>query len=102
MKNRIRELRINAGLTQEQLGEKLGKAKSAISKLENGKVDLTLNLMVQLAKIFECHTRDLIADDLSPHDRAEVAVIEKFRCMAEPERRIIYKIMDIEPERPKK
>jgi len=39
MGNRIRDLRIAAGLTQEQLGEKVGLQKSAIAKYENGKTE---------------------------------------------------------------
>ena len=42
MGNRIRDLRIAAGLTQEQLGEKVGLQKSAIAKYENGKTENSL------------------------------------------------------------
>lgn len=39
MAQRIKELRIAAGLTQEELGEKIGLQKSAIAKYENGRVE---------------------------------------------------------------
>ncbi len=39
MAERIKELRIAAGLTQEELGEKIGLQKSAIAKYENGRVE---------------------------------------------------------------
>lgn len=39
MAERIKELRLAAGLTQEELGEKLGLQKSAIAKYENGRVE---------------------------------------------------------------
>lgn len=39
MGERIKELRIAKGLTQEQLAEKLGLQKSAIAKYENGRVE---------------------------------------------------------------
>ena len=52
MAERIKELRIAAGLTQEELGEKLGLQKSAIAKYENGRVEnikrSTIQAMAQL------------------------------------------------------
>ena len=39
MAERIKELRLSAGLTQEELGERLGLQKSAIAKYENGRVE---------------------------------------------------------------
>ena len=41
MGDRIRQMRIDAGMTQEELAEKLGLQKSAIAKYENGKRSAT-------------------------------------------------------------
>ena len=38
----LKEERIRAGLTQEQLAEKIGTKKTYISRLENGKADVQL------------------------------------------------------------
>lgn len=46
----LRETRRKAGMTQEQLAEKVGTKKSTISRLENGNVDVQLST---LYKIFE-------------------------------------------------
>ena len=46
----LREERIRAGLTQEQLAEKIGTNKTYISRLENGKADVQLTT---LFRIFE-------------------------------------------------
>jgi len=46
----LKEERIRAGLTQEQLAEKIGTKKTYISRLENGKADIQLNT---LFRIFE-------------------------------------------------
>lgn len=46
----LREERLRAGLTQEQLAEKIGTKKSYISRLENGKADVQL---ATLFRIFE-------------------------------------------------
>ena len=47
---RFKEERLKAGLTQEQLAEKIGTKKSYISRLENGKADVQLST---LFRIFE-------------------------------------------------
>lgn len=46
----LREERHRAGLTQEQLAEKIGTKKTYISRLENGKADVQLGT---LFRIFE-------------------------------------------------
>lgn len=46
----LKEERNRAGLTQEQLAEKIGTKKSYISRLENGKADIQLGT---LFRIFE-------------------------------------------------
>ncbi|KAF0237514.1 MAG: putative transcriptional regulator [Prolixibacteraceae bacterium] len=46
----LKEARMDAHLTQEQLADKIGTKKSYISRLENGKVDIQLST---LFKIFE-------------------------------------------------
>lgn len=47
---RLKEERLKAGLTQEQLAAKIGTKKSYISRIENGKVDVQLST---LYKIFQ-------------------------------------------------
>ncbi|MBR5349843.1 MAG: helix-turn-helix transcriptional regulator [Prevotella sp.] len=47
---RLREERLKAGLTQQQLAEKIGTKKSYISRVENGHADIQLST---LFKIFQ-------------------------------------------------
>lgn len=47
MGNRIRNLRIAKGLTQEQLGDIVGLQKSAIAKYENGKTENMKRSVIQ-------------------------------------------------------
>lgn len=47
MGSRIRDLRLDAGLTQEQLGEMVGLQKSAIAKYENGKTENMKRSVIQ-------------------------------------------------------
>ena len=62
--NRIRELREQAGLTQEQLAKKIGggTTKMQISRLESGKIRLTQDWMRRLAEPLRCKPADLMSD----------------------------------------
>ena len=44
----LKDERIRAGLTQEQLAEKIGTQKSFISRIEHGRVDIQLSTLVRL------------------------------------------------------
>jgi HTH-type transcriptional regulator/antitoxin HipB len=45
---RLRQERINAGLTQQQLADRIGAKKSYISRIENGKTDIQLSTLFRL------------------------------------------------------
>lgn len=55
MADRIKEKRIQAGLTQEELAEKLGLKKSAIAKYENGRVEnIKRSIIQKMSDILDC------------------------------------------------
>lgn len=56
----LKEERIRAGLTQEQLAEKIGTKKTYISRLENGKADVHLNTLFRIFEGLGRHVRLLI------------------------------------------
>lgn len=60
MSNRIREWRLRNGMTQQELGEAIGKNKSAISKLESGRTALTHRMMVLLSNHLHCGVAEII------------------------------------------
>ena len=64
--NRIRNLRQKNHLTQEELGRLLNVQKSAISKYETGKIPLTDETILQMAKIFDVSTDYLLGLDNLP------------------------------------
>ncbi|GEM_PF-3168898 len=59
--NRVKNLRKSRGLTQEQLAESVGKAKSQISKLENGSLQLTLGWIETLSKALGCAPAEIVS-----------------------------------------
>ena len=64
MGNRIKELRLQANLTQTELGAKLGVGASAIAKYEKGRVqNLKQSTIAKMAEIFHCapsHLREYL------------------------------------------
>ena len=53
LKNRVRQLREERGLTQKQLGEKVNVSRQAINAVETGKFDPSLRLAYDIAQLFD-------------------------------------------------
>jgi putative transcriptional regulator len=54
VKNRIRELREERGMTQEQLGELVGTSRQAINAIETEKFEPSIWLAYDISKVFGC------------------------------------------------
>ena len=52
--NRIKELRMQAGLTQLDLATKIGLNQTAVGKYERGQLEPSLETLKKLSSIFEC------------------------------------------------
>jgi putative transcriptional regulator len=52
MKNQLRELRTGLGLSQAELGGRVGVSRQAINLIENGRHDPSLSLAFAIARIF--------------------------------------------------
>ncbi|MGB8456039.1 MAG: helix-turn-helix transcriptional regulator [Anaerocolumna sp.] len=59
-KNRIRELRKNSGLSQENFALELGTTQQAISRMETGFCDIPIDLLAKMAKYFNVTTDYII------------------------------------------
>jgi putative transcriptional regulator len=53
VKNRIKELRKNLGLRQEDMASQLGVTRQTINAIENNKYNPTLDLAMKIAKLLE-------------------------------------------------
>jgi putative transcriptional regulator len=53
VKNRIKELRKNLGLRQEDMAAQLGVTRQTINAIENDKYNPTLELAMKLAKLLD-------------------------------------------------
>ncbi|WP_246941450.1 helix-turn-helix transcriptional regulator [Bacillus pinisoli] len=59
MKNKVKELREQQGLTQAQLGEKVGVSRQAINAIEKNKFDPSIWLAYDLALFFNMSIEEL-------------------------------------------
>ncbi len=66
MKNRIRELREERGLTQEQLGEMVGVSRQAINAIETEKFEPSIWLAYDISKVFGCTIEEVFLFEESP------------------------------------
>lgn len=72
MKNRIRVLREQKGLTQEQLGELVGTSRQAINAIETEKFEPSIWLAYDISNVFECSIEEVFIFEESPRkSRAE-------------------------------
>lgn len=76
--NTIAKRRKAAGLTQEQVAERLSIGNEAVSRIERGTVIPTVVRLIELAEIFDCPVADLLiasstrADDQSSLIAAQI------------------------------
>jgi transcriptional regulator with XRE-family HTH domain len=61
--NRLRFMRKQAGLTQQQLAELTGVSQPAISQLENGTLEMSFSWARTFARVLKCKFVDLIPDE---------------------------------------
>jgi putative transcriptional regulator len=62
MKNRVKELRGERGLSQQALGDALGVSRQTIISIENGKYDPSLPLAFKIARMFGMKIEQIFDD----------------------------------------
>lgn len=84
--NTIKELRTEAGMTQEELGMLLNVQNAAVSKYESGKVPLTGDTLLKLSKIFNVSTDYLLgAEEGNTMIGGKIAELRKACDMSQKE-----------------
>jgi putative transcriptional regulator len=59
VKNRVRELRLHAPLSQADLGDALGVSRQTINSIETGRYVPSLPLAIALARFFDSTVEDM-------------------------------------------
>lgn len=94
--NTIRELRKKKGVTQTELGEILGVTKNSVSYYENGKRQLTPEMIIKLSEYFGVTTDEILGlnvpaqkpfgrpivvkPELVPEDEIMIPLVASLRC----------------------
>lgn len=93
-RNRLRQLRKAAGLSQAELAARTGVSQPAISQLENDVIAMDTGWMRAFARELDCTPADLLADEDNP-DRLsdeERALIHSFREANAVQREMVLRV----------
>lgn len=95
--NRIRELRLAAGWSQQALADKVGVTKMTISDLERGEMQLTQHYMRRIAEAFGCSAADLLPAIDHPYmlSDEERALVDRMRSGEAREREQLRQLADV-------
>lgn len=98
---RIRMLRINMGLNQSELADKIGVTKSAVSQWESGKRNPDKEALLSLADLFNVDLNYLYGkEDVTSRylKYDEILLIDKYRSASAEIKSAINAILGINPE----
>jgi transcriptional regulator with XRE-family HTH domain len=97
-RNRLRELRKAAGLSQTELAKRTGVSQSAISQMENDALAMDTAWMRAFARELSCDPADLLADEDNPGRLStdERALIEAFRLATPEQRELLLRLTAVE------
>ena len=68
---RIKTARKFAGLTQEQLAEKIDISTNAVAKLENNLMTVSLQTLVNIANVLHMDINDLLCDECTAEESSQ-------------------------------
>ncbi len=66
IQNRVRELRIDRGWTQQDLAEAVGVSRQSINSIECNRYVPSLPLALTFARVFDCATDDIFTLESEP------------------------------------
>ena len=89
----LKEQRIRAGLTQEQVAEALDTSQATVARWERGEVDVSVSNLLKLAALFGVPPGALIRDG-DGLDTAEREMIQHLRGHPR-DRRVIYNTLKV-------
>lgn len=95
--NRIRELRLEAGLSQQALGDAAGTSKMTVSDLERGSMALTQDYMRRIAEVLGVLPGDLLPFRENPAALtvAERRLIAQLRAASDEQRDQVHKVAEV-------
>ena len=71
MKNRVREMRLEKGLSQKELANPLGYVQPTIAAIERGQTALNIKQMAEISKALDCEPYELLPLEWQPQPLTE-------------------------------
>ena len=85
-----------AGMTQAQVAEKISVEKESVSRMESGRISLSLDRLQQLSELFGCAVIDFFKEQSSSAEEHAASIIDMIRPLSEEERvAIVHFIGDV-------
>lgn len=104
---KIKDLRLEQGLTQPQLAKAIGVSNGTISFWENGLNTPNSNYIIKLAKVLQTTTEYLLSADNTANtitnqqikqlSQDEIILIEAYRNMSQGKKQALFSMLDITP-----
>lgn len=94
---RIKEARLNAGLTQEELAKELEITKGAVANYETGVSSPKMNILYKIFDVLDVNANYLFQDEMSAETKDQI-LLEKYHNADEGTRNSIDKLLDISKE----
>lgn len=94
--NRIRAIRMAAGLSQQALADQVGVSKVTISSLEVGRMQLTLDYMKRISRVFGLTPVDLLLEEEQNAflREEEMELIRAYRAAGPVQRDMINRVAE--------
>lgn len=96
----VAKLRKKKGLTQQELSQKIGIQQGLLSHYENGRLKLSAEMIIQLAKALDSSTDEILGLNPIPSDSPDIKPsllkrMQKIDSLPQSERRALLKTIDM-------
>lgn len=102
MKDRLKQLRINLGLSMDKFGSKIGVTRSTISKLESGTINFTEQMLLSICREYRVNyfwLTEGTGDMFTGTPRTVVEEISEEYGLDATDQKIIEKYLELSPEK---
>lgn len=91
----IARRRTMAGLTQEEVAERLGVGQEAVSRMERGVASLTVARLATLAEIYQCNVAQLVTESSEREDDQALALSAVLSRLPTADRELLIEWMNV-------
>lgn len=96
-KDRLKELREDAGVSMQELADAIGVSNASICKWENGVSEPKVSYLIKLATYFDC-TVDYLVGNTSDYNATQVADLKPTPKINQKERQLLQTYRKLTPK----